>query len=139
MVLHGLSLPEPLVMDNVFERGSSHVTERLGTVGSVAVTYKRGDNEVSLMNVVLGETPFRITRGDKSNLYWSEKDFLIPVDGLIINGELVEPQEGDLILLKVRDVLKTYEVWAPQGEQVWRYSDPEEFTYRIHTKKRNIV
>jgi hypothetical protein len=43
----------------------------------------------------------------------------------------VVPLRGD----KIGDDGLVYEVMAPAGQQVWRWSDPFGKAYRIHTKK----
>ncbi len=53
------------------------------------------------------------------------RDFIIRREQLA-----AEPQRGDEIVFDSR----RYEVLAPGGEPVWRWSDPMHTAYRIHTK-----
>jgi hypothetical protein len=61
---------------------------------------------------------------------WTDRDFLIRADLLVIAGNRITPERGDTVV----DDGKVYEVMAPAGEPPWRVSDPFGHMLRIHAK-----
>lgn len=108
------------------------------TVALDSIVYHRGVTSVILLKKAwTGRTPFRVTIRGNSLLIWSEKDFLIPCNDLKIEGVFIIPQDGDWIEVPFNNIegSQKFEMMAPQGEQKWRYSDPQRKIYRIHTKR----
>ena len=91
---------------------------------SVPVLYRGAGGEGMAM-AVPGRTVFH-TRGDHGTWARTEtRDFIVAA------GQLgAPPAAGDEIVFQGR----TYEVLAPNGEPVWRWSDPWCTAMRIHTK-----
>ena len=86
--------------------------------------YRRGA-EARRVKAVVGRTVFRSMTEYGAWVRTETRDFIIPA------GQLdLEPQTGDEIVYQ-GDV---YEVLAPNGEPVWRWSDPQQTALRIHTK-----
>jgi hypothetical protein len=50
----------------------------------------------------------------------------------VIQDKPIQPKYGDQIVVEGQG---TYEVLDLAGAGCWRYSDPYQMTYRIHTKK----
>lgn len=73
-----------------------------------------------------------------SRLEWSERDFMIPVELLVIDGQTVQPQEHDWIeeVFDEPEGTKEYELVAPNNEPVWRWGEQSKTWYRIHTKAK---
>ena len=86
--------------------------------------YRRGADERSV-KAVLGRTVFRSQNDYGAWVRTESRDFIVTAEQLDI-----EPQAGDEIVYQ-GDV---YEVLAPNGEPVWRWSDPQQTALRIHTK-----
>lgn len=127
----------------VFEQGMAELTEAMQSDAAIAgvVTYHRGNDSVTLSNKVWsGRTPFRVSDQNGSRLIWSEKDFLIPVADLKINGVEVLPEKGDWISVEFDgpEGNQTFQPMHVKDEPFWRYSDPQRTVYRIHTKRRNL-
>jgi len=92
---------------------------------AVPVVYKRSGGAKKTLNAVVGKTIFR-SRNDYGE--WTrieERDFIVTATALVD-----PPNQGDEITYDGR----TYEVLAPNGEPVWRWSDPYCTARRIHTK-----
>lgn len=89
------------------------------------VVYKHKDSEKTV-TAVIGKTVFRVEDPYEVYIRTVTKDFLIRTKDL---GFV--PERGDLVVWKG----KTYEVLAPNGNPVWRWTDTSECTYRIHTKE----
>ena len=100
------------------------------------VTYRRGDQSV-VLNETDGRTEFEQQTDYGIALQSEARDYLIRAGDLILTegaAEPVLPRAGDRIDEIHGDMLHTYEVMAPGNEPVYRWSDPDHLTLRIHTK-----
>ena len=91
---------------------------------SVPATYHRQDGKTLNLAVTLGTTVFRAENSYGNIVRTESHDFI--VDALDF-----EPQAGDWFTYAGR----RYEVLAPNGEPVWRWSGPGQTAMRIHTKE----
>lgn len=128
---------------SLVEDAMEELRDVLGTEAAVSIVYHRpqgsGELTVSITNCWVGQTRFRTNEGRFSRLDFSDRDYLIPVDLLILDGELVQPKENDWIEQIINGKpSQQFNLIAPEGEPVWRYSDPQETIYRCHTKKMNL-
>ena len=89
------------------------------------VVYHRPGRAAESVNAIVGRTVFRQTDEGGMFVRTQTRDFLIGRANLDR-----EPAAGDTIAYDGR----AYEVMAPGGEPVWRWSDPYHQVYRIHTK-----
>ena len=89
------------------------------------VVYHQPGRAAESVNAIVGRTVFRQTDVGGMFVRTQTRDFLIGKTNLDR-----EPAAGDTIAYDGR----TYEVMAPGGEPVWRWSDPYHQVYRIHTK-----
>ena len=97
---------------------------------SVTIEYRfRSGGSVELTATV-GRTLFRAENEYGVTIRVESRDFLVSAEAL--PGE---PQSGDRIVYAGR----LYEVLAPNGEPVWRWSGPQHVTRRIHTKEIGAV
>lgn len=118
-------------MGDLFEEGLEWLAEELKAFASKSVMYRRGNDEVALQAVV-GRTLLKLDDGFGGvRMVWTDRDYLIEANDLMINGSTVLPRRGDRIVADDG----TYEVLAPGGEPEWRWSDPCHRILRIHTKK----
>jgi len=93
---------------------------------SVPIEYRfRRGGSVELTASV-GRTLFRAENEYGVTIRVESRDFLVSAEKLPD-----EPQSGDRIVHAGR----VYEVLAPNGEPVWRWSGPQHVTRRIHTKE----
>lgn len=88
------------------------------------LVYRRADAEFSLSGIP-GKTIFRTTNEYGSWVRTETRDFIFP-EGVLNK----EPEAGDVIVFNQKE----YEVLAPSGESVWRWSDPYHTAIRVHTK-----
>lgn len=66
---------------------------------------------------------------------WTDLDFIIEASTLHFgDGILITPTRGDLITTVVASEHQTYEVLPFGNDPPWRWSDPYNLMYRIHTK-----
>lgn len=89
------------------------------------VVYRRGGESIEL-KAVPGRTVFRTTDDSGAYVRTETRDFIVPAGSLAF-----EPEPGDEIVFSGM----VYEVLAPGGESVWRWSDRYRTALRIHTKE----
>src|SRR5262245_47594481 len=100
-----------------------------------AVTIKAGATEATGIQAVKGRTLLQVDDGAGSiRMVWTDRDYLIEAADLVVAGVASEPQRGWQILDPAGGKIEVFEVLAPAGEPVWRWSDPYRTVYRIHTK-----
>lgn len=122
---------------NRFDRGVEQLKRRLKVDAKVTITYHRGNDSIPITTSWFGGQLFRVISEGNSRVEWSDRDFMIPVEDLIFSNVRVTPQRGDWLTVTTIDPTgeERYEVAAPEGERPWRFSDPQNRLYRIHTKR----
>lgn len=108
----------------------SWLQEKQHAYQSRSVTYKRGTDEVTLTALV-GRTPFRTQYGvGRSQLIWSERDFVFVKADLILDSAAIIPAKGD----RITDGDEVYELTSINGEPHYRDVD-DGLQVRCHTKR----
>lgn len=99
---------------------------RIAQLDAVAsdIVYRHGGRDYPL-KAVAGKTLFRVQNDCGEYIRTESRDFIVRSDALGF-----EPETGDTVEFKGG----VYEVLAPGGESVWRWSDPYKTALRIHTK-----
>jgi len=117
-------------MPDLLHFGMDWLADKLREHVSRTVTYRRGADEFAVP-ATIGRTLMKLADGEGGvRMEWTDRDFLIRADLLVIAGNRITPERGD----RVHDDGKVYEVMAPGGEPPWRVSDPFGVMLRIHTK-----
>ncbi len=93
---------------------------------SVPAVYVRKDGTQTQVNATPGRTLFRAENQYGVTVRTESRDFLVAASELPD-----EPERGDAIVYAGN----RYEVLAPNGEPVWRWSGSYRWTRRIHTKE----
>ena len=88
-----------------------------------------------MLSVWVGNTPFKIAENGNVRLEWGERDYLIPVELLIINSVTVVPHKDDWIEEVFPGGTVQFMLMAPNNEPVWRYSDNQRTLFRVHCKR----
>lgn len=122
----------------MLQEGLAFLTTELEEFASQTVTYEtdQGSGDVS---ATFGQKLLKL-QDDIGNLRveWTDMDFCIPSANLfrIFDQDFI-PQRGHLIHLVPKfqpDSVQTFEV-APYGnEGPWKWADPHQSMFRIHTK-----
>lgn len=122
---------------NRFDRAMEQLKSRLKVDAKVTITYTRGEEDIPITTAWFGRQLFRVMDQGNARVEWSDRDFMIPVEDLVFNNVRVTPQRGDWILVTTVDPTgeERYEVAAPEGEKPWRFCDPQNRLYRVHTKR----
>jgi len=126
-------------IQNMLQAGSDWLSSQLKMHASRPVVYQRGVREVTVP-AVIGRTLMKLDDGFGGvKMEWTDRDFLIQASDLILDGEPIQPQPGDMIRETNGDVTYVYEVMAPGGEPHWRWSDAYHKVKRIHAKQVGIA
>jgi len=125
----------------LMSRGMNWLGERHKAVEGVTVSYTRNEATASVVAVVgdqKGNVQNRAQQG-QSLLTWSDRDYLIrAVDlaaALLPYAMENPPAIGDRITETINGVAHVFEVSRKPNESPWVWSEPEQVTYRIRTKR----
>jgi hypothetical protein len=122
-------------MSDMLEAANQWLAEKLKAHASRPVIYRRGADEVTVQAIV-GRTLLKLDDGYGGvRMEWTDRDFLIAADDLILAGQKTLPRRGDQIRETAAGKILVYEVLAPGSEPEWRWSDPHRRLLRIHTKQ----
>lgn len=118
--------------------GQQWLNEQLEKHVSREIVYQRGLESVTV-RATIGRTLLKLDDGYGGVLMqWTDRDFLIPASTLVISGQKILPQRGDLIIETQDAVQFSYEVLAPGREPPWKWSDLYRTLLRIHTKQIQV-
>ncbi len=120
-------------MTNLLQTGSDFLEAARHAHLTQAVVYERGADNVSVQ-ATIGRTEFEVVDGAGYASNVEARDFLIRTVDLVLNSQQTLPVKGDRIKETNGTTTYTYEVMAPGGEPVFRFSDPQRKTLRVHTK-----
>jgi hypothetical protein len=127
-----------IFMADLLRLGQEWLANQLKTHASKTVVYARGANQTSV-TAIIGRTLLKLEDGYGGvHMQWTDRDFLIPPDELVLAGAQVIPERGDTIREADNGKIYVYEVNVPGSEPTWRWSDPHRRLLRIHTKQIGI-
>lgn len=122
-------------MPDLLQTGTEWLGEKLKACASRPVVYRRGSDEVTV-EAILGRTLLKLDDGYGGvRMEWTDRDFLIVAEDLVLGGQRTLPKRGDQIRETQDGKTLVYEVLAPGSEPEWRWSDPHRKLLRIHTKE----
>ena len=121
-------------MEDMLASGMSFLDQSMRTYASKLVTYTRKRSSI-VVPAQSGTSILRINDADGGAIVRTDKDFLISAADLIFLEAATVPHEGDLITEIIGAKTYTYRVERPTvTDDCWRYSDPYQNRFRIHTK-----
>lgn len=119
---------------NLMERAAARLDQRHRGWASSPVVYSRGLAQCELQ-ASIGSTAFNRTDASGLAITDEHRDFIVAAADLVLAGERIEPAAGDQVRQIIAGAVHVFEVMAPAGEPVFRYSDPSRITLRIHSKR----
>jgi len=120
---------------DILRDGIDWLGDQLKMHASRQVIYQRGVYSLTVQATV-GRTLLKLNDGYGGvRMVWTDRDFVIVADDLILGGQKTLPRRGDRIQETADGKTLTYEVLAPGNEPEWRWSDPYRRLLRIHTKQ----
>lgn len=114
-------------MGDVLDKGSAWLERQRTQHMTRDVTFARGII-TAVVKATIGRTEYETDDGQVVRTEFTDRDFLISVADLILNGVATLPEEGDQIREVQGNSLLIFEVMG------WRYSDPYRRTFRLETK-----
>jgi len=120
-------------MVNMLEQGAAWLEDQRHQHLTTSIAYLRNITLITIQ-ATIGRTEFETV--DESGLLqkFESRDYLIRAVDLVFNLQQTLPKAGDQIKESDGSTTYIYEVMAPAGEPVFRYSDQYRKTLRIHTK-----
>lgn len=115
-------------MGNLLADGAAWLSEQRHAHVASGVVYER-DGERLEISATVGLTTWEVEESGTLQKVES-RDFIVRAADLAFGL----PRRGDRIRETVGGTVLIYEVLAPAGEDVWRYSDPQRNDVRVHTK-----
>lgn len=120
----------------MLQDGMAWLNDKLRKHVSRQVIYRRG-RQSATVTATVGMTLLKL--GDEYGgvrIERTDRDYLIAAADLVLGGQQIEPERGDVIedVNDPGELLRRYEVRAPENEPAWRWSDPFKIVARIHTK-----
>ena len=120
---------------DILEAGQQWLAGQLNEHASRLVSYERG-NQTVLVKATLGRSLLKLDDGlGNVRVEWTDADFLIRAEDLVLAGIQVVPERGDVIRAQIGIENVVFEVMAPGSEPPWRYADPSRVMLRIHAKQ----
>jgi hypothetical protein len=123
------------MMGDLLDHGLTWLAESLKKHAARPVIYRRGVDEVTVQ-AIIGRTLLKLDDSyGGSRMVWTDRDFLIAAEDLVLGGQRTLPRRGDQIRESASGRTIVYEVLAIGNEPEWRWSDPYQKLLRIHTKR----
>ena len=114
-------------MADLLEQGSRWLEDQRTKYCTRDVTYVRGAASVQV-RATIGRTEFQTDDGEAVRIRFTDRDFLILTNDLVLAGNPTQPERGDKVRETQGNSAFVFEVMN------WRYSDPYRQTLRIETK-----
>jgi hypothetical protein len=123
---------------DMIARGQKWLAEKVTAHASRTILYRRGESQIAIL-AAIGTTYVSQFAGDGLSVKVEVRDYLVDVDLLRIDDELIEPRRTDKIIEVIDGFAHHFEVLPIGEEREWRYSDPYRNKFRIHTKSTRFV
>lgn len=119
--------------DNLLKQAISSLASSLQAAGGVEVVYIWGEFPITL-KATKGETEFEVITSSGLATHYRSTDWIIKASDLVVGGEEVEPQRGDII----EDGDDIYEVMPTNDLQPYRRADTYGILLRVHSLLKRI-
>ena len=117
-------------MANMMQRGSRTLSDWLEKSAGRKCTYWRGNSRTKALDTVPSKFMHDVIDEEGFSTSMILYDFRVQVDKLNIDGALIEPKAGDLLIMDNGDV---YEATPPGVSlPVWEFWDTDNHVFLIH-------
>lgn len=121
-------------MADLLKTGAEWLAGQLKAHAGHAIEYRRGGSSVAL-TAIHGRTLLKLSDDYGGvKMEHTDRDYLIASADLVLSGNPVLPQKGDVIAEEEDGTTYVYEVLAPPGEPPWRWSGADRVLMRVHVK-----
>lgn len=127
-------------MSDLLQTGSAWLSGVMKAHVSTSITYRRGQNSVTISNATIGRSSSDVIDQTQMLVKKESCDFIFDASQLVLNSVIVQPQEGDLITRTMGSETWTYEVMPllPRTPP-WVYADaPYNQRLRVQTGKVKV-
>jgi hypothetical protein len=100
---------------------------------STEVTYRRRSLSIVGLLATFGTKAVDQNEIDGSATRFVYHSFVFDAADLVLQGRQVEPESGDVIVIGIGDLARTYRVSEVNGEAPWHYTDSTETRIRVLT------
>jgi len=119
---------------NLAVTAMEHAARTRRQLAGVRIEYRRGSTRLELV-AVPARTAYETT-GDITVVEYTDADWLIEADALVIDGVKTTPTDSDQVRpLEGPGRGSVFRVMAPDGGRGWRYVDPYEKEIRVQTQR----
>lgn len=119
---------------NMLRRATEALARVLKRTAGETWLYRRGD-DVCEVTVLIGRSDQAVVGRQGLMLALTENDVLVWREGLILGGELTEPQIGDELERVEAGVTEVWRVLPIADDRGHRASDPYSLWWRVHVKQ----
>lgn len=120
-------------MPNKFETARDWLASKMKATAGRPGHYQRGDSSVEV-TLRFARIDTTIDQSSGVDVRSADQDWLIDAIELLIDGTETKPAPGDRIIDGDLSDGQVYEVAQIPGMDIWRWSDPYQKTFHIHTK-----
>lgn len=126
-------------MANKLRNAADWLNRKLKQHAGESLVYSRGVHSVTL-TAPLGKTLLQLQDSmGGTRMEWTDADFLITAEDLILNGSQVTPERGDRIRwTDTAGNVIVFQVQTIPSEPPWRWSDEFRITMRVHAKQIGV-
>lgn len=119
-------------MTSIFQRGAEFLSQKRHADASVAITYKRGSDQVEI-SATPGRADDDLSEVSEFTIDADRVDWIIRRADLVLDGSETDPQEGDIVELVNGSKTQSYTVRRDQLGEVYRFCDEFRVDLRFHT------
>lgn len=125
-------------MNSALRTQVAQAVSTLQAVAGVAVTYHRANGGSVALTGVPSKTDFFTLTPYGDQVRSQSADWVFPTLALVDAGVLFRPERGDQVVVDVveENARLTFEVAEPQGDDLYRFTDPQRAGVRVFT---NII
>lgn len=120
-------------MSDLLADGIDWHREQLEAHASQTVVYRRGEFQSSVPVTFGSRNSAAEFSANTIRVEMQQRDFIIPVDELVIDGTAVTPCAGDEIDVTDGDDTLTYRVLGQTDSPSWEYDNDYRKLYIVHT------
>lgn len=121
-----------------FETAIQTALDAAQTAAGGSIVYRRGAQSAAV-KAMRTHPQMALNRDSPATVIAGEVDWIIQRAALVVGGQAIEPQAGDLIDDVVDALTYTYEVQPTDGGHESQDLDPYHLAWRIHSKLMGIA
>lgn len=124
-------------MPNLLERGATWIGAKLKSEGVAGrtVRYVRRGRSIANLQCSVAMQDYEVLQEDGSLTLVKSFDYTITAALLVLEGETIEPREGDLIVETIAGAERTFEVVTIGNKPCFEWQDTAGILLLVHTQR----